>query len=121
MNVKAFFNLFEKLLEDLENSFPSQRTRIYKYKSAVNLSKNTNGRLFINNFAEYVNPYRDYIINCDEKHFLNKQPDHFGASGEAAEICNLIKEIWKQDTTTQKTKAAIWAYLQNLIKLSDNI
>lgn len=119
--VGAFFELFISFLNDIEESFPSEKTKIATYKNALGIARKFNGRLFVDQFIKYTSPYKTQIENCDEHHFLDTPIEHFGVSDEAAEIGNIIKDIWKDKTTTINTKAAIWGYLQQLQKLGEQI
>jgi len=104
-------------MSDIEYSFPSHRAKILKYKAALRTTQSVNGRAFIKSFVHYIDPYYDYIMDCDETHFLKKSPEELGIKGETAKMCEIIKEIWNDPGTSITTKAKVWKYIQDLLKL----
>lgn len=119
--VPAFYNLFEDFMTDIGYAFPDYRGKVLKYKSALSTARSVNGRAFIREFVDSISPYEKYIMECDEEHFLNKDPTELGITGETAEMCNLVKGVWKDDSTTIETKAKIWKYIQDILRLGNTI
>lgn len=117
--VSVFFERADSLLNTLQSKFSEHKNKIEKYKITISTMKTMNGRKFIKEFMNYISQYSEQINNCDESHFLEKNPEDFGATGEGVKIGNLIKEIWP--SLDNKTKAVIWWYLQELLKLGNEI
>ena len=67
---------------------------------------------------DVIGPFKTEIMECNEKHFLELDPD---VDDKEMELIEIIKDIWRTPSTSIETKASIWAYLQHLIRRGDAI
>lgn len=121
--VSDFFQLLDDFLTDVGESFPSELTHIKTYQRLIDAARRANGRLFITKFMEVIGPYEKQIMDCDEEHFLSLDPTQVdpNISSNDLELITIVKDIWRTPSTTDKTKASIWAYLQALIRAGNEI
>lgn len=121
--VSEFFQLLDDFLTDVGESFPSELTHIKTYQRLIDGARRANGRLFIAKFMDVIGPYEKEIMDCDEEHFLSLDPTQIdpNISSNDLELITIIKDIWRTPSTTDKTKASIWAYLQALARAGKEI
>ena len=123
MSVSDFFQLLDDFLTDVGESFPSEITHIKTYQRLIETARRANARLFVTKFMEVITPYKKEIMDCDEEHFLSLDPVQIDPNLKTSdlELITIVKDIWRTPTTTDKTKASIWAYLQALLRAGEEI
>ena len=112
-SVTTFIQMFENFLNELADTFPSQKhlkSMIKKYE----LFKGTNDRKTLDIFISTFQPYHNYIMNKDENLMLM---DH--ESGMLKDL--KIAEVWKSDECTPQNKEVIWAHLSSLFIFATTI
>jgi hypothetical protein len=116
--INAFNNMLGEFLSDLQSAFP-QETYITNYISAFELLRKANPKQIVKGFMFYVSPYQTYIFDCDESFFLgfDSNNNHLGLDDNYINKGLRLKHLWTHPSTTQETKACIFAYMQNLLKL----
>jgi hypothetical protein len=119
--VPAFFSLLDEFLDDIKESFPSEVVKLETYRKIINTLRKVNGRLFIKKFMDVLKPFEKEILDCNEKHFLELDPVNLGVDEKEMELISIVKDIWRTPSTSDTTKASIWAYLQGLLQRGDEI
>lgn len=119
--IKIFNNLLNQFFSFLEIEFPFFKSDIILTKSFVDLLRKANPRSVVEQFMIYVSPYKDQINNCDEHFFLNLDLETQELDKENILLGLKIKKMWDTKDTTIQQKAAIWIYLQKLLKIGLNI
>jgi hypothetical protein len=120
--MKLFLNTLDNFLNFVQDTFPEFESDILITKQAVNLAKNSNPRVVIENFMYYILPYSKQISECDEGFFLNfdnLKPSNISESNVM--FAMKLKDIWVSDSITTEQKAQIWLYFQRLLKFGNNI
>lgn len=105
---KKLMEFIKEVIEMYPNNkdFKSMRTQLRMIMNNVET-------LPIEKFKKYVAvKYRKNIDEKNEKFFLE-----LDLSGTPFESFNYLKDMWK--TTSEKTKQAMWKYIELLTKLSD--
>ena len=78
-----------------------------------------NPREIMNQFRDYVTPFRQQILSRDESFFLQTDfSDKVVDSNSISEMLR-IKHIWNSDRLTNTDKECIWNYFKVFIYLID--
>jgi len=115
----AFNTQVQNLIDDLKNLYPNEKD-INLFREKFKLVKFANPRIIIENFIVYVYPYKEFIMNKNEKYFIeednsiNRECDKNEIS--LTKVIN-FKKLWEK--TSDKNKDAIWKYFQVLIILAE--
>ena len=115
----AFNTQVQNLIVDLKKLYPNEKD-INLFREKFKLVKFANPRIIIENFIVYVYPYKEFIMNKNEKYFIeednsiNRECDKNEIS--LTKVIN-FKKLWEK--TSDKNKDAIWKYFQVLIILAE--
>ena len=120
VNIKLFNNLIDQFLDFLETDFKEFKSDIILAKNTISILRTSNPRIFINMFMSSIEPYKKYIIECDEDFFLKFEDNLDIEEDNIIPGCK-IREIWKSADTTELQKAKIWNYLNKLIKIGEKV
>ena len=120
--INAFNNMLGDFLKDLQSAFP-QETYIRTYISAFEVLRKVNPKQIVLSFMTYVQPFEKYIFDCDESFFLkfDSSNNHLGLDDTYINKGLRLKHLWTHPSTTKETKACIFAYMQNLLKLGKKL
>ena len=123
--LKIFINQMENFIIELNETYDDSNFKMMK--ESFTLVKKINPRKIIDNFILYCYPYKDYIFNKNSDFFMNMNYDNetkkYGNKKKEdidwwTDIFKSYRELWRNDIS-EKSKDAIWQYLQVLIKLSE--
>lgn len=116
--VKTFCTVLKDFLSDIHSSYPDASLFILQQATSAMILTNPKG--VVDNFMLCVDGYTEKILAKDETFFLDgglhkdlESTDY----GFLLEELKKISVIWKNPSTTKKTKESIWKYLQLLVKL----
>ena len=109
-SVKTFTDCMEEFLTELKKTFPDQVKLKTQYQKFTIMKKN-NPRKIVEQFMENIDNYREVIINKDEGPVLDDSVPFLTEMG--------VKEWWA--TATDKTKDAIWKYMNTLMFIGNAI
>ena len=73
IQIKVFNDILDQFFEYLQTHFTFYRSDIILAKTTIGFLQRNNPRLVVEQFMDHINPYTDYIFNCDEQFFLNFQ------------------------------------------------
>ncbi len=105
-------------LNELSALFPEDKA-LKTFYHTVEFMKKTNPREVMNQFKNYVYPYKDQILKKDENFFLNNSfSDSIQGNHVISEMIR-IKTIWSSGQLTAKDKECIWNYFKVFIYLID--
>lgn len=123
IQIKVFNEILDQFFEYLQNNFAFYRSDIILAKTTIGFLQRNNPRLVVEQFMEHINPYDDYVFNCDEKFFLNFKDNMTDDDFVQKNIltCLKITNIWTSSDITNEHKAYIWLYLQKLIKAGEKV
>jgi len=113
--MKAFNDMLEQFVKELIETFPEEKC-LKKYAIKIDMLRNSNPRKCVNKFMKKIKPYAEFIMKKDDSFFTNV-PE--GQEIPFSEEFNL-QENWTPELS-QKTKDAIWQYLQTLYMLGTTI
>lgn len=104
--VTAFNDMLGLFLSELHKTFPEEKG-LKKFMHSFELLRSANPKKCVEAFMGGVSPHMDKIQSKDDSFFL-----------EDADSIDFLKEMnikkhWNDDTS-DKVKAAIWGYLQQL-------
>ena len=115
----AFNNQIKNLITDLNKLYPDE-TDINLFNEKYKIIRYANPRIIIENFIVYVYPYKEFIMNKNEKFFLedNTPVDKEFTENDVSltKVIN-FKNLWLK--TSDENKDAIWKYFQVLIILAE--
>ena len=106
-SVSAWNDMMEQFISELEQTFPEEKS-IKKYKSSFELLRKSNPRKCIDSYMSEITKYQEKIMKKDESFFLENNDSIIKELN--------IKQHWNDDLSN-KTKDAIWQYLQTLYML----
>lgn len=109
----AFNNIVRDLVSFLTQKFPSINS-IKNYEFKLNIALMSDPSLVREMFKKYVLPYSEQINKCNEKFFLKEFKNIFGEDN--SEFIN-FNEIWVHPNNDKISKARIFKFFINLIKL----
>ena len=115
-SMKAFNDMLEQFVRELIETFPEEKC-LKKYQIKIDMLRNSNPRKCVTKFMKNIKPYSEFIMKKDDSFFMNVQ--------EGQELPAIVEELnlhanWTPDLS-QKTKDAIWQYLQTLYMLGTTI
>lgn len=111
-SVSTFITMFDQFLCELKEAFPDHK-KIQTYYVKFDLLKTTNPKSVLKLFIEHVQPHADAIMEKDESVILNDS---------IPLVVDLkLKELWTADSTSNRTKDAIWAHLSSLYFFASTI
>ena len=97
--------MFDQFLCELKEAFPNHK-KIQTYYVKFDLLKTSNPKSVLNLFVEHVKPHANAIMEKDESIILDDS---------IPLVVDLqLKELWTADSTSNRTKEAIWAHLSSL-------
>lgn len=121
IHIKVFNDILDQFFNYLETEFDDFKSDIILTRTGVEFIRKNNPRLVVEQFVTMIEPFREYIFDCDEDFFLNFQLLDDSISNENSLLCMKVKKIWVSDNITDTQKAHIWLYFQKLIKAGDKI
>jgi len=105
-------------LQEMCRLFPEDK-KLSTFLFTVDLMKKANPRELMNQFKQYVYPFKSQIMNKDESFFLeNAFGDNIQDKSNMSEMLR-IKEIWISGKLTKNDKDCIWNYFKVFIYLLD--
>lgn len=123
----AFNILTQEFIDKLKETFPEDRDfKLFDkgFRLIIRVNKQKPAYLF----KDYINLYRNYILNRDDSYFMNNNTTNI-INGDANFsyqnkentfiIVNKLKNYWT--TLSENNKKVIWEYLIQMLKLSDFI
>lgn len=111
--LKRFDQQVDNLLCDLKRIFPANKD-IPIAQAQINTYRMVSKTVIIDNFIKFVYPYKQKIMNKDEKFFLEEGNVENGDILEELKI----RELWKSQLRPENKKM-IWEYFQVMIVLTD--
>jgi len=123
----AFNILTQEFIDKLKDTFPEDRDfKLFDkgFRLIIRVNKQKPAHLF----KDYINLYRNYILNRDDSYFMNNNTTNIingdvNFSYQNKEntfiIVNKLKNYWT--TLSANNKNVIWEYLIQMLKLSDFI
>jgi hypothetical protein len=112
-SVGAWNDMMDQFLTELTRTFPEEKS-VKKYKVSFDLLRKSNPRKCIEGFMASMGPMQEKVMAKDESFFVDNCDNI-----EFLSDMNL-KKHWTPDLS-QKTKDAIWQYLQTLFILGTTI
>ena len=110
-----FLKVTENLINELLRILPND-VNITLFKEKYYLIKKVNSTLVINSFVKYVIPFKQEIMEKNEKYFLeNGTKEDLGEKKYKYSID--LKENWKN--LNEQNKEIIWKYFQVLLVLTE--
>ena len=120
IKIKIFNETIDKLFDYLSDTFPLYKSDVTLSKSSIELIRIGNPRLVIQQFVDFLEPYSDKLLTCDEKFFLNF--DNYNNIPKEHILFGLkLKGIWNSSNITISQKAIIWLYFQKLYNIGKDI
>jgi hypothetical protein len=105
-------------LQEMCRLFPEDK-KLSTFLFTVDLTKKANPRELMNQFKQYVYPFKSQIMNKEESFFLeNAFGDNIQDKSNMSEMLR-IKEIWISGKLTKNDKDCIWNYFKVFIYLLD--
>ena len=117
-NLSKFNEQIINFLQEMCSLFPEDKnlTKVYH---AVELMKTLNPREIMNQFRDYVIPFKKQILARDESFFIQSEfSDKVVNQSSIAEMMR-IKYIWNSERLTVRDKECIWNYFKVFIYLID--
>lgn len=123
VQINIFNDLMDQFLNYLEINFPLFRSDIILSRTAVQMLRKGSPRILAEQFMKYVLPYKQQIVNCNEDFFLNfeKNMNSNTLTNDNILIGLKIKNMWMSSDITDKQKAYIWYYFQQLIRSGERV
>ena len=117
--LSAFNNTLDKFVHELISSFPAER-KFVVFKNAIKLVQKVNPRKVLLLFIEYIDPYKEKLLNRDESFFLNESYSNILEQTDNKEnawkLVDKLKLYWED--TNENNKNVIWDYFKQLITLA---
>lgn len=105
-------------LQEMCNLFPNDK-KLSTFLFTVDLMKKANPRALMEQFKQYVYPFKKQILDKDESFFINNTfSDSIENQSNMSEMLR-IKQIWKSGDLTTHDKECIWNYFKVFIYLLD--
>lgn len=118
--INLYSKIFIELLTDLSNLYPNDSS-LSLFKLTVSGMVALGAKSFVFQVIEYLEPYSEQILKKDEHFFMGGLEEEFSSDPFISGEIKRIKDIWVNPDTTDNTKACIWKYFQNLVKLGKGI
>jgi hypothetical protein len=98
--------------------FPEDK-KLSTFYYTVDLMKKANPREIMNQFKQYVYPFKDQILAKDENFFINNTfTDSIKSQNGISELLR-IKQIWNSGDLTSHDKECVWNYFKVFLYLID--
>lgn len=123
VQIKEFNEVLDKFFNFIDSNFPLFKSELILVKSQTEFLRRNNPRLVVEKIIKPLIPFKKQLMECDEKFFLDyeKMIDKNDVSKKDLIKIMKIKNIWNSPNTTDKQKAYLWYYLQNLIKTGERV
>ena len=121
VSIKVFNDVLDKFFNYLETEFLEFRSDIILTRTGVEFLRQNNPRLVVEQFITMIDPFKQYIFDCNEDFFLNFNLLDGTVSNENSLLCVKVKKIWMSESITDTQKAHICLYFQKLIKAGEKI
>lgn len=123
VQIKIFNDVLDQFFDYLETNFPLFRSDVVLNRSTVQFIRNSNPRLVVEQFMQYVSPYSTHIFECNEDFFMNFENNlpQTDLSRDSVLFGMRIKSMWLSPETTDEQKAFIWLYFQKLLRAGGRI
>jgi hypothetical protein len=113
-SVSAWNDMMEQFLTELGCSFPEEKA-IKKYQTSFDLLRKSNPRKCVEGFMAEASKVQEKIMNKEDSFFLDSKNQNISFIKDLN-----IRTHWTPELS-EKTKDAIWQYLQTLIVLGTTI
>ena len=117
--LSAFNNNLNKFISELIKTYP-QEHNFTVFKNTISLMQRVNPRKVLQLFIEYIDPYKNKLLNRDESFFLNEKYsiilEQTDNKENAWRLIDKLKLYWKD--TSVANKNVIWDYFKQLITLA---
>lgn len=125
VQIKIFNDILDQFFMYLENEFEFFRSDIILTKSSIDLIRKSNPRLVVEQFLEYVTPYSQQIMECDDDFFLNFE-QNMSLNKDNLLYGLKLKSFWVETSNqnpekTLRQKATIFYYFQKLLKSASKV
>jgi hypothetical protein len=122
LQIKIFNGLLDNFFDFLEESFSNFKSDMILARSTAEFIRRSNPRLVVEQFMEYILPYKKQIIECDEDFFLNLDIKNVrNVSNDNILFGMKLKQIWEISNLTDVQKATVFYYFQQLLKSGEFI
>lgn len=112
--IKQFNQTLDKFIDYLLNNFHIFKNDLILAKNNIELVRNSNPRLIVDNFVIYTKNHIEDIKKCNEDFFKLKSNKKIDENL----LYYIINQIWFSQNISNIHKGYIWLYLQKLVKLS---
>jgi hypothetical protein len=117
-NLSKFNEQILNFLQEMSALFPEDK-KLSTFYYTVEMMKTMNPREIMNQFRDYVTPFRQQILARDESFFLQSDfSDKVVDTNSISEMLR-VKHIWNSGRLTNKDKECIWNYFKVFIYLID--
>jgi hypothetical protein len=117
-NLSKFNEQLLNFVQEMCNLFPEDK-KLSTFYCTLELMRKANPREIMNQFKEYVYPFKDKLLSRDDSFFLNNNfSDKVVDSNSISEMLRM-KEIWSSNRLTKNDKDCIWNYFKVFIYLID--
>lgn len=110
-SLNTFLMMMENFINELCETFPDD-AKLKSHKMKFEMMKKSNPKKMFDLFMDNMSPLQQYIMNHDEEIF-SQQMEH--------NIVSDMKHVWFAETTSDKTKEAIWAHLNTIYMFGTTI
>ena len=121
IQIKHFNNILDKFFDFLEHDFSMFNSDIILIKNYIDILKNSNPRLVVEEFMSCMKKYSKQIFECDEDFFINFNDKTNKINNSSNYNIEKLKQIWINNDITQLQKASIFLYFQKLLKIGEKI
>lgn len=115
-NLSKFNEQLLNFLAEMCKLCPDDKTLSNFYYS-VDLLKKANPREIMNQFKQYIFPFKNQILSKDELFFINNTFTDSIKSNQGISELTRIKQIWVSGILTSHDKECIWNYFKVFIYL----
>ena len=117
--LSAFNNNLKKFISELIKTYPQEHNFVV-FKNTILLMQRVNPRKVLLLFIEYIDPYKEKLLNRDESFFLNESYSNILEQTDNKEyawkLVDKLKLYWED--TNENNKNVIWDYFKQLITLA---
>lgn len=120
--VNSFCSVMKDFLGDMYKSYPDNSLMMLQQATSAMMMTHPLG--VVQNFMICVDVYVEKILTKDDSFFLDGGLEKDLSGGEYSFLLEELKKIaviWKDPTTSKKTKESIWKYLQVLVKVGKKV
>ena len=121
VQIKIFNDLINQFLDYLDANFRMFKSDILLIKNTIDFVRRSNPRLVVEQFMNYVFPFKTIIFECDEVFFLNFDNLKHILNSDDLMFGTKLRNIWMSPDTTRIQKAYIWSYMQKLLTTGEKI